>query len=93
MGLENSPVDWSEAMYKSALTLQENGAEELKNEVELLFMPSVFLLQFLDLVRLYISKVPISKQPPVAGFEAGMTYPLADNTHWDTKALIPFTRS
>ena len=54
MALENSSVHWPEAMYKSALTLQENSSEELKNEVELLFMPSVFLLQFLDLVRLDI---------------------------------------
>jgi hypothetical protein len=52
MGLVNSSVDWPGIVYESHLTLQENGSEELENEIELLFVPSVFLLQFLDLVRL-----------------------------------------
>lgn len=35
-----------------SLTLQENRSEELEDEVELLFMPSVVLFQLLDFVRL-----------------------------------------
>lgn len=34
------------------LTLQQDRAKELENEVELLFVPAVVLLQFLDFVRL-----------------------------------------
>lgn len=35
-----------------SLTLQENRSEELEDEVELLFMPSMILFQFLNFVRL-----------------------------------------
>lgn len=35
------------------LTFQKNGPHKLKDEVKLLFTPSVILLQFLDLIRLF----------------------------------------
>lgn len=34
------------------LTLQQNCAQELEDEIELLFVPAVLLLQFLDFIRL-----------------------------------------
>lgn len=36
-----------------AHTLKEDGSHELKDKVELLFVPTVFFLQLLDLIGLF----------------------------------------
>ena len=56
----SSQIVWKrECECSGVLTLQQDCSQELKNEVELLFMPSVVLLQFLDLVGL--NKHPSAK--------------------------------
>lgn len=71
------------------LTFQKNGPHKLKNEVKLLFTPSVVLFQFLDLIRLLKSYQPNLVRSPWYS----TTYPLTDHTHRDSKPLIPFTRA
>lgn len=89
----SSQIVWKrECECSGVLTLQQDCSQELKNEVELLFMPSVVLLQFLDLVGL--NKHPSAKCPSQNALHiVQFTYSLANNTHRDTQSFVPFAGS